>query len=357
MHTSNIPFPQELTNIPFEQIFILTNPNVGITAKTIKLIEFIHSMAKRYGQKNHIVHEMPVDHPGLWDCFICKVKTELEVQLLIANKDTLVEMLCEFWGLNYSDVCKSIVIPGWHKNNRGVTIGGDRHPERLSLKPVETAGEQGKEGYRVTLQVIQDHTESSELLDIRKAFQNIFYHNLDISIEDITALYEDVKKSIKTYHLFIDVKRDDPTIDGRSPRIKSCDIFLIDNLGNRYQLKMKEKKGEKPLEPQILALYFTFILFKEGKRIMDISDEDFFGLFMKILTKLPYGGYKKTTPDQLIENVKPKLSKLRKAIWDATHDSYAREQFSIDGYEGEEYKVAGATDEDRKKIKTEFGLE
>ena len=41
----------------------------------------------------------------------------------------------------------------------------------------------------------------------------------------------------------------------------------------------------------------------------------------------------------------------------ATNDVYAKEQFAIDGYSGDVYKVAGATDEDRELIKKEFGIE
>ena len=44
MSTIKIPhngLPQEIANIPFGQVIVLTDPYLGITAKTINMMEFI----------------------------------------------------------------------------------------------------------------------------------------------------------------------------------------------------------------------------------------------------------------------------------------------------------------------------
>ncbi len=146
------------------------------------------------------------------------------------------------------------------------------------------------------------------------AFQEMFSHKIDISMEDISALYEKVKKSRKTYKLVIQIKDK----EGNSfKKLKTCDISLVDNYGSQYPLTM---------EPLMKSLYLTFILFKEGK-------------------------------ESLLMNTRQNLSKIRKCISNANNDVYAKEQFAVDGYSGHVYKVAGATDEDRELIKKEFGIE
>ena len=353
MNTTSIP--QELTNIPFGQIFILTNPKVGITAKTIKRIEFIHSMARQYKQKSHVVNAIVVDHPELGDCFICKVKTEEGVQILVSDKDALVEMLCEFWELDYEEVCKSIRIPAWHKKNKGVTIGGESHPVRVSLKPVgkPVPGMERKDG-SIFMEMLPDHSEESVLMRLKGAFQDIFNHDLEVSFEDITALYEEVKKDRKKYKLDIHFDWEDEKTDedgNTSRKIKSCTISLIDNLGKHYSL------DKTLMQAQVIALYLTFILFKEGLTVQEISyNKEFYETFIKILGQLPRG-YNKPNQFTLWENAKSKLSVIRRAIWNATKDNYAKEMFAADGYSEDIYIVAGATEEDRAKIREVFGLE
>lgn len=354
MNTSSIP--QELTNIPLGQIFILTNPKVGITSKTIHMMGFILSMAKQYGQ-GHIVNTIPVDSSDLWNCFACKVKTDMGVQILVSDKDSLIKMLCEFWGLDYDEVCKTIVIP---KRNKTVTFGGERHPVRVSLKPVgkPVPGMERKDG-SIYLESLQDHSREKTLLDIRSTFKDNFNFGLGITPEEILTIFEEEKASTKTYNLDIQVVWEE-VIEKVKPikRIKRCDISLIDNEGNKYPLKMKA---------QSKVIYLTFILYKDGLRIQDVSgNEEFYNLFSKIFDKMPRAlgkpdpfvffdkNYNYTREYGLFND---KLNNIRKAILDATgNNDYLRERFAVEGDVGFPYKVAGATDEHRALIKKEFGL-
>jgi len=343
--------PQELTNIPYGQVYVLTDPGQGITSTTVQKIQAVISIAGDLGQKG-IVYAIPVDAPELRDCYICKVKTKDGVKMLVADKDSIIEMLCEFWGMDYAEAIKKIVIKDRYK--RHVTIGGESHPIRIPVI-VGNSEHSSKEDARMTLQCLPEYSKPETLSDIRNAFQDIFYHNLGISIDEITNLYEEVKKSTKSYHLIINVERDD-----ESGKITNCKFFLEDNHGNKYALmKPKDKKGKNPLdewEVQWKALYLTFIWFKEGLPVKEIAfNKEFYKTFLTILGQLPKG-YNKPDMVTLWDNSKSKFSKIRKSIMDATHDTYARDQFSIDGYSKDLYKVSGATDDNRETIKKEFGL-
>lgn len=340
--------PKEITNIPFGLVIVLTNPQEGITAKHITMIEAVISLANKCGQR-HIINTRSVEYSGLWDCYVCKVKAD---EVLISDKDSLFEMLCEVWGLDYDEACKTIVLDGRAKF---IPYGGEEHPVRVHIIPaVGTKAE--KEDYSVTLQVLQNHTKPNALSDIRKAFQDNFYHNLGISIEEIIDLYDEVKKSIKTYHLVIDIEREEGT-----GKISKCKLILEDNFGNKYPLMKPLWKGEdKPLEEweaQWKALYLTFILYPQGFPVIDLlTDEGFYQKFLTILGQLPRG-YSKPEQEKLWENAKAKISKIRRSIMEATNDTHAKELFAIDGSDDYVYKVAGATDKNRETIKKEFGLE
>lgn len=344
MNPANFPqngLPKELMSLPYGEIFILTNPNIGISSKNIFMMQFIFSMARQYGKK-HIVKERPVGFSGLWDCVACNIKGMRDDQLLIADKDSLVELLCEFWELNYEEVCKTINIPS---RNKEITCGSESHPVKITLIPSKKEGAlTKKDDFSFTLHCKVDASRERTMERLKEAFQEMFSHKVDVSMEDISDLYEEVKKNRKTYKLNIQIKDK----EGNSfKKLKTCDISLIDNYGTIYPFVF---------EPLWKALYLTFILFKDGIPEMDVSDSAFYELFLKIQDKLSRNS-KLPSKESILSNTKSNLSKIRGAILNATNDVYAKEQFAVDGYSGDVYLVAGSTDEDRTLIRREFGLE
>ena len=347
MNTNNI-------NIPFGQIFILTNPQVGITSKTTHMMGFILSMARQYS-KGHILHTLPVDDPKLWNCFICKVKTEDGDQILVSDKDSLVEMLCEFWGLDYDEVCKGIVIP---KRNKSFTCGGEKHPVRVSLKPVgESVPEMSRKEGTISMEFLQEHSRERTLLDIRSTFKDNFNFGLGITPEEILTIYEEEKAAIKTYKLDIQVKWK-KVKEYKHPnwvihkKMTACDLSLIDNMGNPYPFK---------LEAMAKAIYLTYLFFEDGIAYTQISSSDeFYNIFEKIYNKLP-----RVKSDPRRFNLEDKddldtftnyISRIRKAILNATNDTYAVEQFAVEGWRKDNYGIAGATDENRDVVRKEFRI-
>ena len=354
MSTIKIPqngLPQEIANIPFGQVIVLTDPEQGITAKHITLMEAIITLANRCGQ-GHIINTRSVDFSGLWDCFVCKVKAD---EVLISDKDSLFEMLCEFWGLDYKEACKTIVMDGRAKF---IPSGGEEHPVRVHIKPTVRA-EAVKDDYGASLQYLHAHSRQGTLGDIRSTFKDNFNYELGITLDDIITLYKEEELNRKAYRLDIQVKWKEVYEHPKWVKImKECNLSLVDSDGNKYPLKMKARSK---------AIYLTFILYKEGLRIQDVSgNEEFYKLFSKIFDKMPRA-LNKPAPfvffDEELNYTKEyglfndKLNNIRKAILDATdNNDYLRERFAVEGDVGFPYKVAGATDEHRALIKKEFGL-
>ena len=346
MKKSNIP--QELTNIPFGQIFILTDPHRGITSTKVQQIGAIISIAGNLGQ-SHIVYALPVDDSELWDCFICKVKTDKGVQILISDKDSLVEMLCEFWGLDYTEACKSLVLGKRYKN---IPYGGKSHPIRVSVTTRKTGKTTETGDHTTRLQAITVHTKEGELKRIEDALEESFINGIDISMIDLATLWEKVsKKKREAYQLDIQIT---PGEEGWSKggswvTRNTCDIWIIDEAGKGHPLKM---------QAQTKALYLTFILFKDGIKLADLkTNKEFYEIYKAICERLKYIN---NIPDMttLFRNANRKRAEIKTAIKEVTKDDKKAEMlFAIEGVEGKEFRVEGATDELRDKIRKDFEIE
>lgn len=189
MNTANSPkngLPKELNNIPLGQVFVLTNPYLGITPGDILTMQFIFSMARQYGQY-HIVNTVPVEYSGLWNCCICKVQAMQGVQLLVADNGSLVEMLCEFWGLDYDTVRKDIKLPTRYKV---MGIDGEKGPRRFNL-----ADSDHQESGTIRLEFLQTYSREKTLGDIRASLLDNINRDLGITLEEIVALYKSVNNS------------------------------------------------------------------------------------------------------------------------------------------------------------------
>lgn len=344
----NNGLPKEVTDIPFGQIIILTNPETGLTSKTIRTIEGIFTLSNKCGQ-NHIINTRSVQNPELWDCVVCKVQTDKGGQILISDKESLFEMLCEFWGLDYKEVSKSIVFDGRAKE---IPSGGKSHPLKVSITSTKKSGKESGRGDSIVLQAITIHTKEGELEKIEDILEECINHRVDISATDLVLLLDRVsKREKKTYQLKIQIdlgeEGSDPTGDVYDKR-RSCKFWLIDADGNKYPLK---------LEAQWIALYLTYILFKDGIRQSELkSNEQFYNIYIHICKRLR--GIN-NIPDKITleNNAKGKRSKIKRAIKDATNDDKsAQELFAIEGIAGDLFKVKGATDENREYIRKMFDI-
>lgn len=340
---------EELADIPYGVIFILTDPERGLTRYDCGLMDRLFVMADQF-DKPCILYSKDVIDPRLWHCFVCRINSE---QVLLADRHTLLEMLCAFWGLDISSVHDGERTPisqngaDWFQDN-------ERHPIKIAVKPIYLrkgiiyGGNSISMGFRQV-----SYTREKSLWDIRTILQDSHDKGLGISINDITAIMQDINNP-RDYTLEIDVEKK-PTFERGRPieKIKSCDIVLIANESERHILKLTVYSK---------ALYLTFLTFKEGKTIKEISgDADFYRRFRRIYRQLPYAsGF--PGPFNLLDDstqytlFTQKLGEIRKAIMDTTHSNKVRELYGVEGYKGEAFSVEGATDWQRAYVMNTFGL-
>lgn len=357
MSTIKIPhngLPKEVTSILYSQLFILTCPYLGVTAKNVHMMQFVLSMAKDFKQ-GHNIHTMPVDYSGLWDCIVCKVYTDKGDQILISNKDSIIEMLCEFWGLNYSSVCGSYTLPDRYKS---IPLGGKIHPIRVTLPSFREPVSGLEKEDTISLHFLGASSREKVWGNIRSSIIDNLNHNYGITLDDIIAIYKEEEKNRKTYTLDIEIEPKTVYEKGKPvERIKKCGFKLTDNFGGEYYYAPPVKS---------MAIYLTFMLFPEGLTIKQVAgNKKFYDAFKEIYLQLPRHSLKNLPKnfDGLSETDSnpytlflQELGAIRDAILDLTNDNSAREKFAVEGNGTIPFRVAGATDEHREKIKRKFGL-
>ena len=274
----------------------------------------------------------------------------------MSDRESVLEMLCEFWGLDFNEVSKGIKLSDRYE--RYVFLGGESHPVRVPVRPT-IKGSLETEKDCVSLQLLQPHSRENTLGDIRSTFKDNFNFGLGISLDEIIELYKEEEKNRKSYRLDIQVKwkKFKEFVPGRGmvqkKKMTACDLSLIDNLGNPYSFK---------LEAMAKAIYLTYLFFEDGIAFTQISSSDeFYNIFKQIYRKLPRV---KACPRQFKLEDKDDwdtftnyISRIRKAILKVTNDTYAEEQFAVEGWRKDNYGIAGATDENRDVVRREFKIE
>lgn len=336
-------FPQQLANIPYGQIFILTRPYKGITVLHIRMMEIIRGVSRHY-HPECIIQTMAVDNPELWDCAVCKVKMEDGDEMVIANRTSLLEMLCDIWDLDQVIVSDEGKL--WHVA-RNLPEVGEKHPTRVPLDDEPISNEKDD----LTLECLQVPEKTDTLERIRSSFKDNFSYGLGITQQETSELYDYEKTHRRTYTL--DIQIDKGKYNGRYyKRYGKCDISLIDNYGTKYPL---------PLDAKTKVIYLTYIMLKDGIEYSQIKEsEEYFRFYSQIHKRMPRvsGSPKRWDLEkkEQLDTYTNYISKIRKFIYKAVGEYKPVELFAVEGDRKGIYKVQGATDEHRKLIKEAFDI-
>ena len=340
---------QGLADLPVGQIYILTGP-LGLTSRHIYIMEFILSMAKQY-DKPCVIHSRQIDYSDFSYCCACKIEASKGAQLLIADKDSLVELLCEFWGMNHDKVCKTI---SPSKRYKKIAFDGSTHPIKTVVPLMaHLHPSANSESGDVSLELLQTRSKDYILDQVSNIFKDVFNYHPDIELEDIIKLYNQEKSNIKTYALDIEIDRKEEVERAKLiSKIKKCDISLIDNKGTQYPLKF---------EAEWKVIYLTYLCFPKGLYYCEVNSDNFFKIYKRIHSQMPrvIGAPKRydLEDNSQMDTFANIISKIRKTILKATNDNRAVELFAIDGYEKKtKYKIQGATDDNREKVRKEFNI-
>ena len=178
---------------------------------------------------------------------------------------------------------------------------------------------------------------------------------LDIDI-DVDKVVNKVKADLNTnidYQLII--KGDRNLHNTRGIEYKSYDIYVAD--GEEYKLNLTGIEK---------AVYLTFLLFKDGVRIVETT-EQFRQICMIIYGALPFkdkcekdeGGLRKDAffvPEVYLTTLRGYLSTIRDEVADKVVNPITAIEFAIEGYKDAEYGIKRSTKEIRNQIRKDFEL-
>ena len=174
---------------------------------------------------------------------------------------------------------------------------------------------------------------------------------IELDIDRIKKKVEDDLRNTKNYQLSIKTKPN----PARPGELSVCDIYVADSEDSKLELTSIET-----------AVYLSFLLYKDGVRVLDAFDE-LRRVTQSIYLKLPgsektrklEGGIlddKNATYDAYMNTLRGYFTTIREAVADKVSDPLIAQEFSIEGFKNAPYGIERSTKEIRKQIKEAFKL-
>ena len=215
-------------------------------------------------------------------------------------------------------------------------------------------------------------TKPEILSNLKSSIADILYSKYNDEV-DIQEVLDEVKKQweerdkFQLRIVFPERKTKDYNTD---KAYIQCEIYVNDDDYN-----VPEGEQRKPLRFNAIqtAYYLMFVLKKDGLIVDDVKQEDW-ELVKKIYSMLAHRVEKTYTKDKktgkeieytkgvkknlfTIPSIRGYMSEIRDIIRERISYSSIAKDFAIEGYKGQPFGVARATDEMRAEIREKFGLD
>ena len=358
--------PIELKNLQDGQIYIFPNLNEGLTESNVLISQYISSVSgklmKQSDVRNHrpAIFVIPTSNQALWDTIVCRIDSPKGVVYEIADTGSLMEMIYDYYGIDYSSA------PKLKMSDRYKITPTGEHPEKIysnvfaSDDTIETVAGYGLDsismGFLTNRQLSKNEIKKQILTSLFEAERNKEKYGVDYDLEDILKEFNSEKD--KDYRLEIVPEKVIGKKGGyRIPYI-DCHIYITDN---------NDEKKELTLKQQEKAVYLMFLLYKDGICINDFprnveeighkkNYETYLNLYAKIQSKLLDSNYIEE-PQLLQGDITPIRTKIKNKLLGITPNIEYIEKFAIEGYKEKPFKIEGANDEHRESIIEAFGLD
>lgn len=366
--------PIELKNLQDGQIYIFPNLNEGLIEKNVLISQYISSVSGKLMKQSVVINRrpaifvIPTSNQYLWNTIVCKFNSLKGVVYEIADRGSLMEMLYDYYGIEYCDATKLEM--GIRYN---ITPTGE-HPERIYSDSfahedssahedsfeIEECPENSSDsftiGFLTNKQLSDDEVRNKVLTSLFDAQYNKDKYGIEY---DLDAILKDFYSEIgRTYQLEIVPEEVIRTRGVQRIRYIDCHIYITDQNNNRKELMLK---------PQQKAVYLMFLLHENGISINDfprnaeeIEHKKKYGTYLNLYTKIQsrlldnnYIG----NPQLLQGDITPIRAKIKDKISVITPNKKYIEKFAIEGYKEKPFKIEAANDEHRESIIKAFGLD
>ena len=126
--------PIELKNLQDGQIYIFPNLNEGLIEKNVLISQYISSVSGKLMKLGVVRNQrpalfvIPTSNQDLWDTIVCRIDSPKGVVYEIADTGSLMEMIYDYYGIDYSSA------PKLKMSDRYKITPTGEHPEKIYSK-------------------------------------------------------------------------------------------------------------------------------------------------------------------------------------------------------------------------------
>lgn len=362
--------PKELEQLQEGQIYMFPCVEDGLTEKNVLISQYISAVSgklikeSKSKKKKPVVFAIPTSKQALWNHIVCKLDTPSGLIIEIADTGSLLEMLYDYFGLDYTKPY-NLNISDRHK-----ITPAEYHPQKILLESIEQSSDDeakcdgGTDPLNMSLSCLLAEPDT-KTKDGRKALKEK-KQSLAQQLEDILwaiRFYDfpiDPQEILKKVEQHSQDKEEDyklsfdfGTIDEKCGMLSKCDIYVSQN------------KDAVPLniKPIFKATYLAAMLMKDGI-IPSRPSKEFIGLVRYLYEMLPTNGKAQDDENGIVNDKKKfdsdwlgkQLNGIRNAVKEQIPNLLIAQKFAVEGYRNKPFAVQKADESIRKQIRKAFNL-
>lgn len=359
--------PAELYDINPGQVVYFV-PKDGLDqSTTYRLFEFFRYMRQLYRDNDLMLSIVPTDNELLIGTLAGRKPQDVGVpyDVVVSTWDTIAGFASHYFGEDLATIVarapKPTTISHITISDTApiiVSIDPDIRPTKIRKQSSESAYQSGFDlGMKIAKPEKGSLAETKLIAKEEKKLEKILREcavlgiENEIDIDRIKKKVEEDLKNTKNYQLSIKTKPN----PARPGELAVCDIYVADSEDSKLELTSIET-----------AVYLSFLLYKDGVRVLDAFDE-LRQVTQSIYLKLPgsektrklEGGIlddKNATYDAYMNTLRGYFTTIREAVADKVSDPLIAQEFSIEGFKNAPYGIERSTKEIRKQIKEAFKL-
>lgn len=354
--------PDELFSIEPGQIVFFVSSEGSISMEDFStLYDFFYCLRVALRIDRFKVSLVPTSNQLLIATIAGRNPQEIEApyNVFVGARDSIPGVVSQYFGEDIEKIVGEFRTPRWRRVRTDspaiVTIDPAKRPVKEMSNDADSSYQSGFDmGMKIAKPEKGTPAErkliAKEEKKLEKLLRECAVLDIGLDIEKIRKKVEEDLKSTKNYQLSIKTKPN----PARPGELSVCDIYVTDSEDGLLDLTSVEK-----------AVYLSFLLYKDGVRVLDAFDE-LRKISQKIYFKLP--GSEKTskengllnddyaTYDAYMNTLRGYFTTIRNAVTDKVTDPLIAQEFSIEGFKNAPYGIERSTPEIRKQIKEAFKL-
>jgi len=360
--------PAELYDIKPGQVVYFVSKDGLEQWELYRLLELIRYFRQLHKDNDIKLSVVPTDNELLIGTFAGRNPEQIDIpyKVVVSTWDTAAGFASQYFGEDLNEIMEREVKVSIVSHIKITTdlpaiveIDPENRPAKVQSQSVEQRIESSYQaGFDLGMKIAkpEDGSLAKEKLTakeekkLEKILRECAVLGIELDIDRIKKKVEEDLKNTKNYQLSIKIQSD----PHRPGRLSVCDIYVADSEDSKLELTSIEK-----------AVYLSFLMYKDGVRVLDAFDE-LRWVTKRIYLKMP--DYEKTkkekgimneeyaTYDAYMNTLRGYFSTIRESVADKVSDPLIAQEFSIEGFKNAPYGIERSTKEIRKQIKEAFKL-